>query len=409
MQSECLEFWNIIKKLNAVGLENSEAWEQLNVTVLKYSDEYKEKLQWLYENLKNDCCEEKLKEWKEFAREICALKLAVELQSEIKVEKELLEEIEKFYETTDIELPIRAFGIYGAGNVQKAINPTKAYDLQLRAFRMYPQLGQILGSSYIYNDEIEENYYDECPICGNKESEDYYCVPQIKKLSADSVFSPVKLWRKCTKCHNLFAYNFPVNKMGEINGHYTKAAADEVIEPRYSLRIYSDIFNKCREYTKGKKYLEIGIGNGEMLAAALEMGYEAEAVEICKEDCEKVSAALGIDVKWSDFLEYKTEKKYDVIIMGDVLEHIAKPIEALEKVSELLNEGGLLWLSTPNYNSSFTRLKKFSDPMWNQLNHFTYFSYETLLPFLEKLNFNVVRYDISNRFRGSMELFCVKE
>jgi hypothetical protein len=45
--------------------------------------------------------------------------------------------------------------------------------------------------------------------------------------------------------------------------------------------------------------------------------------------------------------------------------------------------------------------------MWNQKNHFTYFSYETLLSILHQVGLDVARYDISDRFSGSMELFCV--
>ena len=146
-----------------------------------------------------------------------------------------------------------------------------------------------------------------------------------------------------------------------------------------------------------------------MLAVALEMGYEVSAVEICKEDCENISGALGVDIVWSDFLKYETDKRFDLIIMGDILEHVSRPLDALNKAYELLDDNGILWLSTPNYNSAFTRMRKFSDAMWNQKNHFTYFSYEGLKPFLDKIGFEVKRYDVSNRYNGSMELILQKK
>lgn len=142
-----------------------------------------------------------------------------------------------------------------------------------------------------------------------------------------------------------------------------------------------------------------------MLAVALEMDYEAEAIEICMEDCETVSKVLNLKIHHGDFLDYETDTKYDILIMGDVLEHITRPVEALKKAVHFLSETGVLWLSTPNYNSGYTRMMKFQDAMWNQKNHFTYFSYECLLPILEDLGFTVVKYDVSNRFLGSMELY----
>ena len=46
-----------------------------------------------------------------------------------------------------------------------------------------------------------------------------------------------------------------------------------------------------------------------MLAVTLEMGYDVSAVEICKNDRENISGALGVDIVWSDFLKYKSEQK----------------------------------------------------------------------------------------------------
>ena len=83
-------------------------------------------------------------------------------------------------------------------------------------------------------------------------------------------------------------------------------------------------------------------------------------------------------------------------------------VDALQKAYELLNDNSILWLSTPNFNSAFTRMRKFTDPMWNQKNHFTYFSYEGLEPFLKKVGFTIKRYDVSERYNGSMELILQK-
>lgn len=326
------------------------------------------------------------------------------------LENEEFEKIMSLYMYSGFNDELMGLGMYVTAMTQSKSQPDKAYVFALKAFEVRPNLAQGLKCDYMYDKEkLEEDYFEKCPICHSEEAVPHYCVPQLYVVQGNSMFSPVKLWLKCKECGNIYAYNFPVMKMGEINGHYTKGAEDNTIEPRNSLRIYSDIFNKCKEISKGNRYLEIGIGTGEMLAAAMEMGYDVEAVEICKEDCEKVSSVLGVDINWCDFKNFNTEKKYDVIIMGDVLEHISDPVGALKKAKSLLSDEGVLWISTPNYNSGFSRLMKFKDAMWNQKNHFTYFSYETLLPILHNLELEVVKYDISNRYRGSMEIYCVNK
>ncbi len=41
-------------------------------------------------------------------------------------------------------------------------------------------------------------------------------------------------------------------------------------------------------------------------------------------------------------------RRFDTIICGELVEHLENPYEALRDLSELLNEGGRLILSTPN-------------------------------------------------------------
>ena len=288
-------------------------------------------------------------------------------------------------------------------------DPKFCYNELINSFKKYPKLYSELyrNISYVYSaDLICDKISESCPICGGKEAIPFYCANQA--TCNDSKFSPAKLWMKCTSCNNLYAYNFPVSKNNVINGHYTKKDDAGILPVNRELSVYSEIFNRIKYFNQNSKYLEIGIGNGEMLAVALEMGYNVSAVEICKEDCENISNALGVDIVWADFANYHTDEKFDVIVMGDVIEHVIEPIKMIKKAYDLLEENGVLWLSTPNFNSSFTRMKKFTDPMWNQKNHFTYFSYETLKPFIEKIGFKIVRYDVSNRYNGSMELILQK-
>ncbi len=312
--------------------------------------------------------------------------------------------------------------------------PKFCYDELIESFKKYPSMFADLykDSPYFYFPELVNDTITEvCPICGGTNGRPFYCADQTfhnegiygsnmtledrKKYIIDNadyknVFSPVKLWMKCDKCNNLYAYNYPVIKNSEVQGHFTKKTKKmpEIMDIKGELHVYSEIFNRIREYNNGKKYLEVGIGDGQMLAVALEMGYDVSAVEICEEDCANVSHVLGLDIVCSDIIDYQTDKKFNVIIMGDVLEHTLNPIKVLEKAYDMLEDDGILWLSTPNYNSGFTRMRKFTDPMWNQRHHFTYFSYEGLKPFIEKVGFSIKRYDVSNRYNGSMELILQK-
>lgn len=397
--------------LMAIPVEDFKAF---NEVAAGYSDNYSEKLTQLFLNIPFSDANDpsfmhQMKQWISFSKSICLMQVAISVLdgSESELDYETAMHWINLFENSTLDNSIKALGIYGIANTQKELNPKFCYDMQMKAFSVYPTLSEILGYDYIYDkSKITDTYYDNCPVCKSKNAKPHYCVSQFVAAGKNNVFSPVKLWMKCMDCNTIYAYNFPVSQMSEINGHYTRNYSHKKIEPVNPLRIYSDIFNKCRKYTSGNKYLEIGVGRGEMLAVALEMGYDVDAVEICKEDCEKISAVLNVDIKWCDFLDFNTDKKYDIIIMGDVLEHISDPISAIKKAKSLLDKDGILWISTPNYNSAFTRLMGFSDAMWNQKNHFTYFSYESLLPFLKAENLEVMHYDVSDRYNGSMEIYC---
>jgi SAM-dependent methyltransferase len=49
--------------------------------------------------------------------------------------------------------------------------------------------------------------------------------------------------------------------------------------------------------------------------------------------------------------------EFDVVIAGDVIEHLAKPIDALRAIDAVLRPGGQLLLSVPNFAHWYPRLR----------------------------------------------------
>lgn len=47
-----------------------------------------------------------------------------------------------------------------------------------------------------------------------------------------------------------------------------------------------------------------------------------------------------------DFLTFEDSNKYDVIVMGEVLEHVEKPLEFLRKCKALISDSGKCYIST---------------------------------------------------------------
>lgn len=292
--------------------------------------------------------------------------------------------------------------------------PKESYEHTVKAFDIYEDLhlrltaaGGVTREKY---QPVAENFFEACPICGGT-GDPHFNAIQICNPMWSPAYPAAKLWMKCRRCENLWAYNFPqqtlVSDQTLVSAYKTKLS--EGIPAPHTLHFFSEILNRIAAHTSGKTMLEIGIGNGEMIATAIEFGYAVDAVEISPTACEAVSRALNVDIACVDFLRFETDKKYDILSMGDVIEHVDDPIYALKKAHGLLKPGGVLWLSTPNYESGYSQFMRFRDPMWHAPYHFTYFNRKSLLNILHELGFEYKRYDVCQRYNGSMELILVKK
>jgi SAM-dependent methyltransferase len=289
--------------------------------------------------------------------------------------------------------------------------PFRAYQMGLSAFEADPSLCSKIfpketnNYSYIYHP-VDEVLSKECPICHGTGTP-YYCAAPVKATNYNSTFSPMKLWMRCNSCGQLFAYNFP-RKMIEAQPE-EEELGDENMKPRLgTISIFGGILKEAQKHTKGRHLLDVGAGLGELIAAALELGYEPEGIEISRRQSKKLEALLQVKIHCMDFLKFESPRTFDIITMGDVIEHITDPTAALKKANSLLTDGGILWISTPNYESGFSRLVQYADPMWNEPYHFTYYAFSGFREILQKAGFQVLEYTISNRYNGSMELIAKK-
>lgn len=295
-----------------------------------------------------------------------------------------------------------------------ATAPQESFSYTLKLLEKHPKLfsdSNFAHPGYVYRPS-DQRTFSRCPVCGG-EGTPYY--RSLAYLMQDFSYPdlPVKLWMKCESCGNLYSWKYPEGRLVSPEdsrmiwpepGVYLTAAANSSI-----LALWCDVLNTLGRCTSGRSLLEVGIGHGELLAVALEMGYQPDAVEISEETAQKVANLLGIPIWRGDFLDYTADKTYSMITMGDVLEHITDPGRALRNAHQLLREDGVLWLSTPNFESAFSRLRKFEDPMWMEPHHITYFSRCGLESLADSCGFTLETYMVSRRYNGSMELIFRKK
>ncbi|MFN5849010.1 MAG: class I SAM-dependent methyltransferase [Chitinophagales bacterium] len=123
----------------------------------------------------------------------------------------------------------------------------------------------------------------------------------------------------------------------------------------FDLKLTEMNYLSLRPYFKGKSALELGPALGQMTKYLVNDFESVDVIEGSKDLLDLMPDYINIKKHLSYFEEFKTELKFDTIVMSHVLEHIEKPIELLKHISNWLSEDGVFLISVPNAKS-FHRL-----------------------------------------------------
>jgi len=200
---------------------------------------------------------------------------------------------------------------------------------------------------------------------------------------------------KCIECKMLFL--FPVPKSADVydDSYFSGAEkgfgyVDYDIDKEPMIPVfnkYLDIINSLGK--KKDRLLDIGAATGFFMNIAKKRGFEVHGVEL-SDFAAKQGREKGLDIVSGDLFTKKfSENSFDVVTMFDVLEHVGDPKTILEEVRRILNQGGLLVLSTPDAQSLWARLWGGNWQLIIPPEHIHYFSQKNLADYLSKSGFKV--------------------
>ena len=132
-----------------------------------------------------------------------------------------------------------------------------------------------------------------------------------------------------------------------------------------------------------RRILDIGCGDGLLFDKLAPWG-EVEGVEVCSE-------LVSSDNPWRSNIYlgpfdelYQPARKYDLILMLDVLEHFEDPVAALRHASRLLEPDGMLLIHVPAFRALWTSHDDIN-------HHYTRYSQRSLRHVLQQAAFDVTR------------------
>lgn len=104
-----------------------------------------------------------------------------------------------------------------------------------------------------------------------------------------------------------------------------------------------------------QRLLDFGCGAGQFLKQAKALGFAAEGVELDPQVRIHAARESGCPVDALDEVK-KEGRRYDVIHLGDVLEHLPEPMTTMRELEELLADRGCFFIEGPlETNASLVR------------------------------------------------------
>jgi 2-polyprenyl-3-methyl-5-hydroxy-6-metoxy-1,4-benzoquinol methylase len=192
---------------------------------------------------------------------------------------------------------------------------------------------------------------------------------------------------------------------------------EELSSARYEKHEPEDRFHRntllLRHVGAGKNVLELGCSTGYITRGLLRQGCTVTAVESDPEAA-RIAAGTGATVlnrdlncaAWAEGLK----PDFDVVLMGDVLEHLRYPKKVLQQVRPLLRSGGYAVICLPNVVHWVTRLQialgQFNYQPTGTLDatHLRFFTLSSARQMVEGAGFRLLRFDpiIGGRMSGHL-------
>ncbi len=137
--------------------------------------------------------------------------------------------------------------------------------------------------------------------------------------------------------------------------YYEQYWQEKKLVPGSHLEWKSNLLSKLK--LKGKSFLDIGCGDGQMAAPFLKTFrvYGTDISEKALYEAADKGIITTLSDANSDRLAYEDEF-FDVVSCLDVLEHLLDPEDYLEEISRVLAPGGRLIVCVPNILNIFNRL-----------------------------------------------------
>jgi len=236
-----------------------------------------------------------------------------------------------------------------------------------------------------------------CPLCHENISSPLGCKNNFKLVTCQACgFIHVDPMPTTTQLEELYQ-DYRQTK------NYLKKLKKKVLTSRFKLKRL-----KKHQSLLGQKFLDVGCSVGATVEAARRLGYQSMGIDLDEpvvkqaqeifSQCEFKAASTG------ELIAMK--RRFDLIYCAEVIEHVPEPHQFVQSLADLLNNKGLLFLTTPD--AGHRKVPK-DFVSWNRVTppeHIGYFNRKTMQGILQEHGFKIIKFYWSHR--ANLRVLCQK-
>ena len=188
---------------------------------------------------------------------------------------------------------------------------------------------------------------------------------------------------RCPSCGHMQLERLPAD--AELAEAYGEAESEDYVPEEAGQRETARIaLERIERQVSRGAMLDLGCWVGFLLAEARDRGWRTLGVEPSEFASRYAAERLGLDVIRGDLLHADVSAHdFDAVVMGDVIEHLPRPAEALDRIATLLRPSGVLYLALPDAGSRLAQ--RMGRRWWSVIpTHVQYFTRPSLLTLLRR-------------------------
>ena len=236
-----------------------------------------------------------------------------------------------------------------------------------------------------------------CPVCRSSQISTWSSAHDYEYFSVPGEYQ----YYHCADCLTIFIDPVPVEQLKQIYppNYYSFVNSSKTLVARIKEWMDKIHFKKVLRDMEGDQLhvLDVGGGTGWLLSNLKKTEPRISFTQVVdiNEEAGEIARRDGHAYFEGTIETFQTDKKFHLILMLNLVEHVADPHALMEKAAALLTPGGIILVKTPNTDSWDARL--YRNTYWGGLHcprHWIIFSEKSfrLLVYTTSLSIKKINY-----------------